>query len=211
MAKTKCDPNAPFAFKIGDVVEFQVGPRVGTSIGRIARINPANTTIQDIDHYGCADGQKGARELYVPRGRILGLATVDPEIVAERLATLKPKAPRKTRMVHSFEGGIHQYMDRTAPSKAALQDEAMISRLDKILRKYNKELSKIEDLMSEQTKQELAAYVMITDGDQESIVKSAHGYCKLLLRRAKQAVKRVGNATIKATHAVVAAEQQAAV
>ena len=201
MAKTQLDPNAPFAFKVGDIVEYKVGPRVGTSYGRISCVRTANVKIQDLEHY--------KKELYVHRDRVLGYMNIAEEIIHERLPEVKPLSRKmKRRTALAFDGGLHIYMKRIQEARQVLQSEEQTKKLDRIARKYDRALDVLEDRLDDSVKKEIVSYAIKTDAAPEEVVKSAHGYCKLLLRRAKQAIKRTGVAVMNATHAVVANEQR---
>ena len=200
MAKTLCDPNAPYPFKVGDVVTATLGPRAGNTFGKIIRINAANVVFDDYD--------KGMKRRYMRREKIKDYSDVSANVVAEREAQMKPSSPRKPRSSQVYEGGLHSYMDRVNDAKSvlvAMSEAETISKLEKISKKYNKALVGIDDRMSDETKAELTAYQIQTSGVASDILKSAHGYCKLLLRRARQAIKgktrRVKHEVVHEQHA----------
>lgn len=92
MAKTTADKDVPFGYgadslttktvndtftpyKVGDIVTYEVGKRLGTSFGKILTINVANVRVEDYGHYRSTSKDGQPKEVYRKKELVLGLHT----------------------------------------------------------------------------------------------------------------------------------------
>lgn len=98
MAKTKCNKDEPFQYigsdgvaipyKVGDIVEYYIGKRLGNSHGEILTIATANISVNDFGHYK----SQGKPNKYIRREYVRGIHIAQNNEPSNVLEFISPAA-----------------------------------------------------------------------------------------------------------------------
>ena len=113
MAKTKEDKDAPFGygpdgkkkkvqdssftpFKVGDVITYNIGKKLGTSHGKILTISVANVKVEDYGHYR-STSKTGQPEIrYRPKAEVVAIYSGSVPSTTPELAVINTESNVET-------------------------------------------------------------------------------------------------------------------